>query len=154
MQILHVIHAAPSHGWLRLAVTAEGKTIEIDGSDVPNNPVQELIAALDLAAMGSDALVWWNLEPDGYFMHFIPKAGKVVLRIDHAVNSQRSRSATVLSVSGTSEQILLPFWRFVREFQSHNFQEPHWPPVEFGRLPAIKGNIGVPREVSQETPPK
>jgi hypothetical protein len=31
----------------------------------------------------------------------------------------------------------------VREFQSHDFQEPHWPHTDYKRILVVKDNVGL-----------
>ena len=143
---LLVTYEAPDHGWLSLTVQSEGQSVFIDASDVPNNPMQELIGALEDASRGREVYVWWNLEPDGFFMYLCPGSNEVSLRIESAPNSERERGICVLEVTGTRQQVLLPLWRFVREFQSHGYQEPHWPVTDYGRMAEIKKNLEAPQD--------
>jgi len=142
MRSVSIHHEPPSHGWLPLRLTVGDQTIQVEVSDVPNNPIQELIEALDCAASGTEARVWWHLEPDGYFLRFKPVDQEVLLALEFAPHSERSDASAVLSFQGAPEAVLLPFWRFVREFQSHAYAEPHWPSVNYDRLLAIKQRIG------------
>ncbi len=131
----------PSHGWLKLTIFVNEQAIEIDASDVPNNPVEELLSALELVANGVPSCVWWHLEPDGYFMYFLPVADNIHLKIVFAPDSVSAQGTTIAEISDTPANVLLPFWRFVREFQTHNFREPHWPDTDFSRLLAVKDRI-------------
>jgi len=142
MQHISIRHKPPSHGWLQLELSVEGQSVGIDASGVPNNPIQELVEALEYAASGSESRVWWHLEPDGYFMHFIPVGKEIEFRLEFAPRSERSRSRAILSFQGGRAEVLLPFWRFLREFQSHSYVEPHWPSVSYERILAIKAAIG------------
>lgn len=137
-KLFQVSSEPPHHGWLSLTLQSEGQSIFIDASDVPNNPVQDLIGALEEAALGRQAHVWWNLEPDGFFMDLCLRSNEISLRIESAPNGERKRGVCVFEATGTSQQILLPLWRFVREFQSHGYQEPHWPVTDYGRMAQIK----------------
>lgn len=134
-------HTAPVHGWLTLTVEINGRIEEIDASDVPNNPIEELLSALAQAASGCPSDVWWHLEPDGYFMYFTPCGDEVQFKLEFAVNSDASRGKVVLEAQGTPEQILLPFWRFIREFQTHCYNEPHWPVSDYRGIEALKAKI-------------
>lgn len=139
-----ISYKAPVHGWLTLTVAVNGTAVEIDASDVPNNPIENLLAALEVAADGGPSSVWWNLEPDGYFMYFTPRGEHIHFRLEFATCSDASRGKTVLDASGSPAQILLPFWRFVREFQSHSYDEPHWPVTDYSRIDAVKEKITLP----------
>ncbi|MFZ6711680.1 hypothetical protein [Undibacterium sp. TC9W] len=138
MSLIQISYQAPVNGWLALTLTLDGKPIEIDASDVPNNPVEELAAAIQSAASGLDASVWWNLEPAGYFMYFERVLAEVRLRIEYAGDGKRSHAKEVAIIQGSNAQILKPFWRFLREFQSHSYGEPHWPDVDYERIQEIK----------------
>ena len=138
MPLLQIAYTPPNHGWLALTLTLDGKIIEIDASDVPNNPVQDLLAALEDIARGIDSSVWWNLEPAGYFMYFQSVAGEVLLRIEYAEHGKRSSAKVVAMIQGSPAQVLKPLWHFLREFQSHSFAEPHWPHVNYERVHDIK----------------
>jgi hypothetical protein len=146
MPLIGLQYDPPSHGWLTLCLTAGDKTIEIDASDVPNNPLQELIAALEAAASGAESSVWWHLEPDGYFMNFKPMGSEIQFSLEFATRSERHLSESIVSVSGSKAEVLLPFWRFLRDFQSRTYQEPNWPILDFSRMQVIKAGIGAASE--------
>ena len=118
----------------------------MDDSDVPNNPVQELINALDNVANGREATVWWNLERDGYFMHFEPTNGRIDFCLEFSSNSDFHHGHPVVTAQGTAAEVLLPFWRFLRDFQSYGYQEIHWLGVCYQRVSIIKDNILKERE--------
>ena len=141
MQRVIIRHKPPSRGWLPLQITVAGRSIEIDASDVPNNPVQDLIEAIDRAASGLESRVWWHLEPDGCFMYFTPVSNLVQFRLEFAPDSKRGASQTVFAIQGSRAEMLLPFWRFLREFQSHSYTEPDWPAVNYERILVIKEKI-------------
>lgn len=141
MQRITLKHEAPSHGWLPLRLDVSGQSVKINASDVPNNPIQELVEALDKAASGTQSCVWWHLEPDGYFMDFIPADEEIEFKLSFATGSERIRSQEVTSATGSRAEILLPFWRFLREFQSRSYAEPHWQAVDYRRILAIRARI-------------
>lgn len=138
MPLIHIAYQPPNHGWLALTLTLDGTVINIDASDVPNNPLQELLAALEGIACGIDASVWWHMEPASYFMYFQRVADEMQLRLEYADEGKRSRAKEVVTVQGSMARIVTPFWRFLREFQSHAFAEPHWPDVNYERIHASK----------------
>ncbi|WP_141832681.1 hypothetical protein [Herbaspirillum sp. SJZ107] len=142
---IHIFYQPPSHGWLTISILIDGQTVEIDASAVPNNPVEDLLVALDLAANGVPSSVWWHLEPDGYFMYFTPNGEEIQFKLVFAIESDRACGREVVETRGNAAQVLLPFWRFVREFQSHDFQEPHWPLTDYKRILAVKDDIRLSR---------
>ncbi|RSZ60744.1 hypothetical protein HF313_18405 [Massilia atriviolacea] len=138
---IKISHQPPRHGWMAVTLSVGAQVVEIDASDVPNNPVADLLEAIDLAAHGTPSRVWWHLEPDGYFMYFTPQGGAVHFRIDFAHDSDAARAQTVAQASGSRAQVLLPFWRFVRKVQSLAYAQPHWPPAGFERIEVVKARI-------------
>jgi hypothetical protein len=141
MALFRIDYEAPQHGWLPLRLWSPEKVIAIDASDVPNNPVQELINALDRVSDGMEAAVWFNLEPAGYFLHFKRDNDQVSLRLDYAADGKKHLAASVFALEGSALDVLMPFWRFLRKFESHGYQEPHWPGVDYTRLPFIKARL-------------
>jgi len=123
-----------------------GYEIVIVASDVPNNPVQELLEALESAARGNEAKVWWHLEPDGYYMRFFSIGDEIKFVLEFAEESKSNCAKNVLSVQGTRAEVLLPFWRFLRDFQSNNYFEPDWPSVDFGRIAVVREAIGSSKQ--------
>jgi hypothetical protein len=146
MSLIGLRYDPPAHGWLTLRLTAGDGTVVIDASDVPNNPLQDLIAALEAAAAGAESSVWWHLEPDGYFMNFKPVGHEIHFSLQFATRSERHLAESIVSVSGSKAEILLPFWRFLRDFESRAHQEPNWPSLDFSRMQAIKASIGTASE--------
>jgi len=57
MKIISIRYDPPMNGWLRLFLNVGVHQVVMDASDVPNNPVQELIDALDNIANGRKATV-------------------------------------------------------------------------------------------------
>ena len=141
MRLIELRYDPPSHGWLTLHLTADSKRIVIDASHVPNNPLQELVVALETVARGRESAVWWHLEPDGYFTTFKPLGSEVRFNLEFAAGSVRQLARPIVSLTGPKAQVLLPFWRFLRDFQSRSYQESDWPEVDFSRMEAVKTSI-------------
>ena len=131
----------PRHGWLRVQASSESGTVEFIASDVPNNPVQDLVSAVGLALREEESSVWWNLEPDGYYFEFTPFESNIHFCISFAHNSARDRRQEVLSLVGTKQEVLLPIWRALRRFESLDTREPHWPPGEYSQLISIGNSL-------------
>ena len=135
----------PENRWVPVKLTCDDKFVEFLGSDVPNNPVQELVDALWKIAHGDMSEVWWHLEPDGYFFVFEPKQDKILFSVFFAENSTQNSRREILRVTGDLKSIVLPLWRGLREFLSYPLAEPHWPPInesEVTRLGTLIKNEG------------
>ena len=127
----------PSHGWLTLYVGVGERTFCIDAADMPNNPVQALVDALDLAASHKASSVWWNLEPGSYWMEFVPQGERVAFRLRYAKQGDATKATTQATLLGSRDEVILPFWRFLQAFQTARFAEPDWPDVHFERMACI-----------------
>ena len=64
--------AKPQNGWLPTTLKVDRKIIEFCASNVPNNPIEELIYCLSRTLNNLESSVWWHLEPGGYFFYFKP----------------------------------------------------------------------------------
>ncbi|MFI8619170.1 hypothetical protein ACIGHN_27090 [Acidovorax sp. NPDC077693] len=134
MALVHLAFGQPKHGWVEVHLSIGGKSIEFVASDVPNNPMQQLVDALALSSRGLEATVWWHLEPDGYYFKFSPLQSQVQLECTFAAASKNSSESEVASVVGSREGVLLPIWRALRFFQSLCHDARDWPPVSFEGL--------------------
>jgi hypothetical protein len=141
MSTIRITHDPPLHGWLGIHLCIDSHEIELCASDVPNNPLEALAAAIEQAAEASASVVWWHLEPDGYFMHFLPVGRDIEIRVEFAPGSKPSLARTVCSTRGACDKVLMPFWRFLREFDSHGYRQPHWPATDLRRLDAMRTKI-------------
>lgn len=141
MSLLNLTFGTPTHGWLPVRLEVGSSVVEFDASDVPNNPIQNLIEALENALDGSEAFVWWNQEPDGYYFKFLPSSEEIEFQVLFAVDSRINAQSEVAIVKGDKAQVLLPIWRALRKFESCHSVEPHWPPVDYSRLALIKEKL-------------
>lgn len=110
--------------------------------------------ALYAATRGDAARVWWHLEPEGYFLHFEPDGERVRLRLDFALHGDPARARNVLTLDGTPREILLPFWRFLRKFQSGEPHAPHWPTIDYRDLDVIADRLRHPQSRDAESTPR
>ena len=120
--------------------------LEFEASSVPTNSVDLLTTSLLRALNGLKSEVWWPLEPASYYFTFTPiEAEQYLLTISYAV----SHSAAELKyekykMSGNVDEVIIPFWRAIREFVSHSYPSSDWPltyDLEVEKLTsAIKSN--------------
>jgi hypothetical protein len=141
MSLLNLTFGTPIYGWLPVRFEAGSNVVEFPASDVPNNPIQNLIEALENALQGAEASVWWNQEPDGYYFKFLPNKEEIEFQVLFAVDSKENAQSEVAAVKGDKAQVLLPIWRALRKFESCHSVEPHWPHVDYSRLALIKERL-------------
>ena len=111
MNKLKVHLGNPEHGWVPVTVEHNSTKIEFHGSDVPNNPIQDLNDALYKITNGETSEVWWHLEPAGYFFVFENSNNKIILKVLYADDFKISEAKEVMKVEGTVESIIIPMWR-------------------------------------------
>jgi hypothetical protein len=128
----------PEHGWVNIKLSHNETEIEFEASDVPNNPISELILAVESALNGIDSLVWWNLEPAGYYFKFTISGSELELEVLYSISSLESQAQSILVVSASCHELLVVFWRALRKFETFNHKEPNWPVVEFKNLEPIE----------------
>lgn len=138
MALVRLTFGLPKNGWVEVHLSIGGNSIEFYASDVPNNPVQQLVDALALSAKGLEATVWWHLEPDGYYFKFSPLQLQVQFQCSFASASKESSQSEVALVVASKEEVLLPVWRALRSFQSFCPDEHDWPSVNFEGLEKIR----------------
>jgi hypothetical protein len=120
----------PHHGWLPLKITAGEFQLDVEISDIPKNPVDDLVSGLEAAFGGLDFEVWFHLEPASYYLRFIPLASNkigIFIEFSERDTQQKNKRRTVFETEGERDDVLVPFWRAVKEFASHSYKEPAWP---------------------------
>lgn len=132
-----VTYEPPEHGWVRLCVTIVGREIQIDASDVPNNPVQELVVAVREFSEGRDASVWWHLEPVWYVMSFKHVLGGMRLEIERRESPDDDTSKQPIAAYSGAD-VIRPFLAFLQDFRSREFAEGDWPEVDWRPLTQLQ----------------
>ena len=123
---LKVEFGQPEHGWLPVDIQLRDFKLNFEASDVPINPIDQLILALSEITKGIKAEVWWHLEPSGYYFDFDKLDSSYILTIlfEKAVNTDKE---IVFQIEGSYEALILPFFRAIKKFVSLAYDEPHWP---------------------------
>jgi hypothetical protein len=134
---LQVIFALPQHGWLPVQIIYGTIVVEFEASDVPNNPVADLLAAIWAVGQGNSALVEWHLEPTNYYFEFTPHQKDIELRILHRGITEASSSEEYV-IRGNKQKVLMPFWRALRKLEVSETSETDWPYVSYRDLELIK----------------
>jgi hypothetical protein len=134
--MVHVIFGQPEHGWLPLTLNVDAFELELDVSDVPINPLEELCNSLRLVLKGGEASVWWHLEPTWYQFHFEPRLDELLLSICRCSHYQQD-GTKIFQYIGDFNSIILPFYRALKQFSSRSIPEQDWPTMDkeiLGRL--------------------
>lgn len=115
------------HGWVNIILSASGRELKIDASDVPIDPITELIKAVEGACLyKSSSEAWLSIEPNYYQMVFEPMGENIKISIFYVDelgahttgNSRRQRKTKELEYVGSTREVLVHFWRGFKELAS------------------------------------
>jgi hypothetical protein len=129
---LRVAFGKPEHGWLPVSIRLGEKLLEFDASDVPVNPVDELVEALLAVTDGHPKTVWWHLEPLGYYCYFTPQSKEVQLRITFEGHFGGEQEITIAILP--KQDVLLAFWSAIQTLLSYDLGEYDWPKLAVENL--------------------
>jgi hypothetical protein len=107
------------HGWVRLTISYSVETFIIVASYTPRDSALELTNALHSLLSDGQAKVTWHCEPPEYDMWLFRSGSNVSLEIHEYSDYRRGieRGEKAFALSGTYEEICLPFWRALRDLQ-------------------------------------
>jgi len=114
-------------GWLPITITTPKASIDIDASDVPIDPIGELIKAVENSCIyGQKSEAWLHLEPHFYKISFTPESNQVKLSVSFieirqsitSPGNEEKREREDLSYSCHQQKLLTAFWRGLKEFSS------------------------------------
>lgn len=140
---LKVKFGTPHHGWLPVEITQNDFELQFEASDVPVNPIDQLIEGLLRVINNLESEVWWHLEPPSYYFNFSRiSTDQFCLAISFADDSKVTTTRQELfRAIGTKKEIIAPFWRAIKEFLSHSYVEPDWPPLYTEELEELTKKI-------------
>jgi hypothetical protein len=138
MSNLTVTFGKPEHGWLPVSIQLGEKRLEFDASDVPVNPVDELVEALLAVMDGYPKTVWWNLESLSYTFHFTPQYGEVEFRITF---EGYSGVEDIMAVTLPRQEMLSSFWSAIQTLLAYKLGEHDWPEASAKNLKALEEKL-------------
>jgi hypothetical protein len=116
----------PHHGWLPVDIEATGEVLAIDASDVPVDPLDQLLDSVLLSKQGKESEVWWHLEPAGYNFAIKPQTEKVTIEISFA-KSDMGKREFVCHFEISMNNYLAQVYQVLSSFYAKGFKDPHWP---------------------------
>ena len=128
---LEINFGAPENGWLAVSLESGDYKLEMDVSDVPVNPLEQLCTTITLLATntGNPTEVLWNLEPHCFYFEFNNQGSNYYLKILSSDNYNGPKRLEK-EIFGNYEEILMPIYRELKKFGSENYEDPHWPKIE------------------------
>jgi hypothetical protein len=116
---LKVSFDEPEHGWIAITMSADDEQFMLIPSHTPYDSITELAVALNKILEGySEATVRWNEEPAEYEFVFRVSEGALNLDVYEVTTVQGGiRRNSVFNFIGPRDQLLISFWRALRELQ-------------------------------------
>ena len=126
---LKVSFDEPEHGWIAITMSADDEKFMLIPSRVPYDSITELAAALNKILEGySEAVVRWSEGPAEYEFVFRVSDGSLNLDVYEVTLVQGGiRRDSVFNFIGPRDQLLISFWRALRELQGR------YDPAEYER---------------------
>lgn len=125
---LKVAFENPNAGWVTLTINQGGQTISLTASYIYDSFLQLTYTLHSLLFGQGQAIVTWLTEPVEYEMRFAREADTLHLAIHDFPDRRRSPflGRPLLTLSGSYEEVCLPFWRALRALQGRfSEQELH-----------------------------
>ena len=130
----------PEHGWLPVDLRHGDFELNFVTSDVPVNPIDQLISGIRQITKGIKAEVWWHLEPEEYYFDFDMKGAEYNLRI-FFVKNERAEKELIYETQGEYEDIVMPFYRPIKNFLTRTIEEPHWPKTDRNEIEKLTETV-------------
>lgn len=125
MSKLKITFEEPNIGTVWLTLTSGTESVAISATYIYDSFYQLVDALLRIRSGPGQAAVAWMCEPSEYEMQFCRETDNIRLDVVWFHGSERSvykQGQVEMSVTGSFDEVCLPFWRALRELQ--------------GRLPA------------------
>ncbi len=119
----------PEYGWLPVKIAFGDFDLEFESSDVPANPIEQLIASLRSVIKGIKTEVWWHLEPEGYYFEFEKFSDEYRISISYA-KSENSDRKMVFEIIGNSDSVIMPIYRAIKNFTHQPHDSQNWPQTD------------------------
>jgi len=132
---LKITFGRPEHGWLPTTLSYRDFELKIEISDVPINPMYQLLESLIQITKGikSPDIVIWHLEPYCYYLQLEQhvKAYKLIILESDQLESPKKNHQEFI---GDFESIILPLYRGLKKFWAVAYKPPHWDILDSKRM--------------------
>lgn len=123
----------PARGWLPVVFSIGDFCLELESSDVPSNPLEAVLEALTIVPAGGSASVLWYLEPAECWFNFENQLDIVTLTITEKA-SHSQVPILLFRFVGSVQELLIPFYKALKQFTAHSYSETHWPKIANARV--------------------
>lgn len=125
----------PEHGWLPMSFRYQGFELELEISDVPQNPIVQLCDALIQINKGitRPTRIIWHLEPYCYYLQLELVKSRYKIIISESDELDATAKITK-EIAGDFDSIVMPLYRGLKRFWSKESKPPHWEQPEPGKI--------------------
>ncbi|AXT50306.1 hypothetical protein D1818_05480 [Aquimarina sp. BL5] len=133
---IYIEFGIPEHGWLFMNFQWQDFSLEIDLSNVPTDPIEQLCDTLLQLSSGitNPSKVIWHLEPHCYYFEIkkLEKSYNIIISESDEFESKPVK--LVKEFEGNYDQIILPLYRAIKKFNSYSYKKPHWDEMDSKRI--------------------
>lgn len=123
----------PKAGWLPIELKSGDFELEINTSNIPENPTDKLCESLILAMDGIETEICWNLEPECYFFELKHSGKEIELNISKSGRIKGNRNL-IYKLTGDFESVILPMYRSLKKFNTLEFDKADWKKIDQSKL--------------------
>jgi len=122
---LKIEFGQPLNGWLPVDFRHGDFELQFTTSNIPNNPIDQLISSIRQITKGIASSFWCHQEPEGYFFDFIKVGNEYKVSIYFA-KRETADKVLIYKIQGSYEEIVMPFYRSIKNFSTITIEELHW----------------------------
>lgn len=128
----------PKAGWLPVKLQDKDYHLEFIVSNVPNDPIDELMSSIILICDGiaKPSQSCWHLEPHCFYFQ-LEKKEKFELTISESFDYLGPQQF-VRKIDGTFGEIVMPLYRALRNFQTNENYKRYWTQIDDERSLKMK----------------
>lgn len=121
---LQIKFSIPESGWLEIELKNNKFKLEFETSDVPSNPIENLINSIYDSFEGKRSEVYWYLEPGCYYFILEKKEIEYSIQIDYEYENQRE---LICVIDGNYNEIIKPMIEEIDNFIKNEYSVENWP---------------------------
>jgi hypothetical protein len=137
---LKIDFGTPEHGWLPVKIAFNEFRLAFEASDVPANPMNQLISSLRSVIKGIETEVWLHLEPEGYYLKLEKFSNDYTLTISFA-KSEDSDRETIFKVNGSYDSLIMPIYRAIKKLAAQKYDPQDWATIDKTELEKLTGLV-------------
>lgn len=143
MNRLNIEFGIPEHGWLPMSFSYKDFKIELEISDIPVDPMEQLCNSLIEINKNIQKpnRVLWHLEPYCYYLQLLKLEENKYKVIILESEKPEGKPRVTNEISGAFEEMVYPFYKALKDFCSKSYKSPHWGQLDAKRIDELTNLI-------------